>query len=220
MAVYEHPGAGGGGADGGAGPNNQGRGRFRSWQEWMMFAMGLIGLLSVLAIILSVSAIASNGSSGSSAGGVNASMNSAMSSSGGSNAGAAGAAAATTTPAKSEAVTLKIKSDTEKGKLGSDGKYHDAYLPANFTIHAGDSVTVTVYNYDDSPHSFTSPTLDPGDGINQTIKGGSETKPSKTVFTFTAPSTTGKYMWWCAMPCDPWAMSHIGYMRGYVTVSA
>jgi hypothetical protein len=39
-------------------------------------------------------------------------------------------------------------------------------------------------------------------------------------FTFTAPKKAGRYQWWCAVPCDPWAMAHDGYMRGYVTVSA
>jgi hypothetical protein len=39
-------------------------------------------------------------------------------------------------------------------------------------------------------------------------------------FTFKAPSQAGSYQWFCALPCDPWAMSHDGYMRGHITVTA
>jgi heme/copper-type cytochrome/quinol oxidase subunit 2 len=46
-------------------------------------------------------------------------------------------------------------------------------------------------------------------GVNQRISAGSETVPSKTTFTFSAPSA-GKYEWWCALPCDPYAMSTDG----------
>lgn len=115
----------------------------------------------------------------------------------------------------SESVKLVIKSDEEKGKKGSDGAWHDAFLPADFSVSAGATVSVTVYNYDDMPHSFTSDGL----GTNVTIPGGSEEKPSETTFTFHAPQKAGSYDWYCAMPCDPWAMSHDGFMRGRVTVT-
>jgi Cupredoxin-like domain len=83
------------------------------------------------------------------------------------------------TPHGSQAITLTVKSDSEHGKRGPDGSWHDAFLPAGFTVHAGESVTVTVYNYDDAPHSFTSQALD----VNQTIPGGSTNAPSTTTFT-------------------------------------
>jgi plastocyanin len=117
---------------------------------------------------------------------------------------------------KTQAVALSIRSDTEHGKLGPDGNWHDAFLPADFTVHAGDTVTVTAYNYDSEPHSFSSPSL----GVNQTIPGGSASAPQKVTFTFTAPSKSGRYQWWCALPCDPYAMATDGFMRGNVTVSA
>jgi hypothetical protein len=44
--------------------------------------------------------------------------------------------------------------------------------------------------------------------------------PTHATFTFTAPNKPGKYAWWFAVPCDPWAMAHDGFMRGYVTVTA
>jgi plastocyanin len=113
-----------------------------------------------------------------------------------------------------ENVKLVVKTDAEHGKKGPDGKWHDAFLPADFSVKAGDVVHVTVYNYDSSPHSFNSSEL----GANATILAGSETKPSKTTFTFHAPQKAGSYDWYCAMPCDPWAMAHDGYMKGRVTV--
>ena len=74
---------------------------------------------------------------------------------------------------------------------------------------------VTVYNYDDCP-TASPPT---SWGRTQTIAAGSESKPSKTTFTFHAPQKAGSYEWFCAMPCDPWAMSHDGFMKGRVTVT-
>lgn len=117
--------------------------------------------------------------------------------------------------AASESVKLVIKSDDEHGKLGSDGSWHDAFLPADFSVKAGATVQVTVYNYDDMPHTFTAMGL----GTNVEIAAGSEGKPSKTTFTFRAPQQAGSYEWYCSLPCDPWSMTHFGFMKGHVTVT-
>lgn len=182
----------------------------RVWQEWMMVAVGLIGVLSIVAIIVSIAAFAEGGTE---------SVTQLSPATGAGTGGAAPAqrSASTAAPARTEDVRLAIKSDVEHGKRGPDGKWHDAFLPADFTVHAGDKVVVTVANYDDGSHSFTSTTLGP---VNVSIPGGSATKPSETTFTFTAPSQPGTYSWYCAMPCDPWAMAHVGFMRGDVTVTA
>ncbi|MBS1884056.1 MAG: hypothetical protein JSS97_14000 [Actinobacteria bacterium] len=126
--------------------------------------------------------------------------------------GAAGAAEA---GSPTEEVGIVIKSDEEHAKRGPEGTWHDAYLPASFAVTPGATIKVTVLNYDEGEHSFTSPQL----GLNATFPGGSAKRPSKTTFTFRAPTAKGSYLWWCALPCDPWAMSHVGYMRGYVTVA-
>lgn len=170
----------------------------QAWREWMMVGIGWTALLAAIAVIISLVAVTSS----------NPHTTTVL------------AAAGSTPVGKPEAVKLVVKSDDEHGRRGSDGKWHDAFLPADFTVHAGDRVTVTVLNYDTSPHSFTSSSLGPGGLINQTIAAGSANAPSTTTFTFTAPSSPGKYSWWCAMPCDPWAMAHDGFMRGYVTVAA
>jgi FtsP/CotA-like multicopper oxidase with cupredoxin domain len=138
-------------------------------------------------------------------------------------------------------VKLTIKADA---KPGSDGKTHDAFFPTtNLSAKAGQRVRVTIYNYDDMPHSFTSPGLAkgaaipageqqmqgtpqdikvmpaPGVGIDKMVPAGSDKGPSKTIITFTAPAKAGSYIWYCKVPCDPWAMSHIGYMVGRVKVT-
>ena len=104
-------------------------------------------------------------------------------------------------------------------KLGPDGKLHDAFSPADFTVTQGRPVSVTVYNYDNMPHSVTAPLL----GLNATIVASTKKGvPAVTTFTFTA-AKAGKFLWNCDLPCDDdangWAMSHPGYMSGYITVT-
>lgn len=133
---------------------------------------------------------------------------------GGGNSGKAAASGSGSSPAV-ESVKLTVKTDEEHGKKGPEGTWHDAFLPADFSVKAGATVHVTVYNYDEAPHSFNAPDL----GTSAEIAAGGEKKPSKTTFTFKAPQKAGSYAWFCAMPCDPWAMSHNGFMKGYVTVT-
>jgi plastocyanin len=124
------------------------------------------------------------------------------------------AAATAATAVRTQSVALTVKSDTEHARKGPDGKWHDAFLPAHFTVHPGAKVTVTVTNYDSSSHTFTSPAL----GLNRRIATGSASKPSLTTFTFIAPKA-GTYTWFCRGNCDPFAMTHYGYMVGSVSVA-
>ncbi|MCL4508328.1 MAG: cupredoxin domain-containing protein [Chloroflexi bacterium] len=104
-------------------------------------------------------------------------------------------------------------------KMGPDGKMHDAFTPADFSVVQNRPVKVTVYSYDDAPHSITAPALK----LNQVI-APRKTKgtPAVTTFTFT-PTQTGKFLWNCDLPCDGdangWAMQNPGYMSGYITVT-
>ncbi|QQE78461.1 hypothetical protein [Alicyclobacillus sp. SO9] len=104
------------------------------------------------------------------------------------------------------------------GKLGPDGKKHDAFLPANFTMQKGVPVKLTIYNYDDMKHSITSPKLNLNVQANPSKKDG---KAGVTTVTFT-PKQAGTFQWNCVDPCDTdnngWAMSHSGYMMGNITV--
>ena len=109
-------------------------------------------------------------------------------------------------------VTLKIDSGPLGGTYGPNGQVVDSFSPALFAVPAGETVHVTVYNYDTAWHTFTAPSL----GLNVWFTPHvSDSQPSKTTFTFTAPRA-GYYQWNCATPCDPFSMATAGYMEGYV----
>ena len=125
------------------------------------------------------------------------------------------ASAAATDQAGVQRVSLTVVGDL---KLGSDGKLHDAFSPADFTVAAGRPVEVTVYNYDGGQHSVTAPDLKV-DALIPAHKAKGD--PSVTTFRFT-PQKAGQYMWNCAKTCDggndQWAMTQMGYMMGTITV--
>lgn len=180
------------------------RERERAWHEWMGVAVGLSAVLSILALIVSLATVGSTSTRVDVVTVPGASV-------------ANGSAPATALVPPVQALAVAIKSDSEHGRLGPDGKWHDAFLPADFTVKAGARVTITFTNYDNGPHTFTSPAL----GVNQIISGGTSLRsPHVVKLTFTAPNTPGHYAYWCSIPCDPWAMKHDGYMRGTVTVKA
>jgi len=57
---------------------------------------------------------------------------------------ATAAAALPATSTVSSHVSLVVKSDTEHARRAPDRKWHDAFLPGNFTARAGSPVVVTV----------------------------------------------------------------------------
>lgn len=91
-------------------------------------------------------------------------------------------------------------------KPGTDGKLHDAYSVTDFTVHAGQPVKLVINNTDSVPHSINSPAA----GVNILVKPGTHTY---TLLVHKA----GHFEWSCTQPCDPYSMSHLGYMRGYIT---
>ena len=118
--------------------------------------------------------------------------------------------------ANKQYIDLTIKDGLQYA--AADGKLHDSYSPADFTVQAGIPVQVTVENFDQGSHSFTSADL----GVNQIFKAAPKAgQPSVTIFTFT-PASAGSFTWHCVLPCDDpgWAMSHDGYMMGTVTVQS
>jgi hypothetical protein len=120
-------------------------------------------------------------------------------------------------PARSVAQTIKLTgaavmpstvylTASPDVKPGPDGKLHDALSVTNFVVRAGQPVKLVINNTDSSPHSINSPAA----GVNIVVRPG--------VHTYTLlVHRTGKFLWFCAYPCDPWAMMHVGYMRGYIT---
>ena len=55
-------------------------------------------------------------------------------------------------------------------------------------------------------------------GLSLMIPKGSAGHASSATVTF-RPKTRGTFVWHCMAPCDPWAMSHVGYMEGRITVA-
>jgi heme/copper-type cytochrome/quinol oxidase subunit 2 len=116
-------------------------------------------------------------------------------------------APATTAPAKT--VSLKIVGGY---KLGPDGKKHDAFSKTQFAVKVGQPLKLKINNTDDVAHSITAPVA----GVNLTIKPG--------IHTYSLVVTqAGRFQWFCIIPCDSdaggWAMSHSGFMAGYITAT-
>ncbi|NNN01667.1 MAG: hypothetical protein HKL86_07550 [Acidimicrobiaceae bacterium] len=125
--------------------------------------------------------------------------------------------AAPVVPPSSSAVPVKLEINPPPlgGVKGSDGLIHDAFVPATFTMTVGTTYDVTMYNYDTQSHSWMAPSLN----VSAVAPAGSATSPSITHFTI-KPTKAGTIQWFCALPCDKWAMAHNGFMRGFVTVKA
>jgi uncharacterized cupredoxin-like copper-binding protein len=97
-------------------------------------------------------------------------------------------------------------------KRGPDGKMHDAFSKTNFAVKVGQPTRLRIDNKDSSPHSITAP----GTGVSITVNPG--------VHTYTMLATkAGRFEWMCVIPCDSdahgWAMTHPGYMAGYITAT-
>jgi uncharacterized cupredoxin-like copper-binding protein len=156
-----------------------------------------------------------------------------LSACGGSSASAATSGSSSSTASAQSASTQTYTLEVLNGKLAGtngitapDGKGHDTFVPSHMTVKAGVPVTMTVYNYDEGPHTFTISSL----GVNETIPAHvSDTQPSVVTFTVTFPKA-GTYRFFCAMPCDAghggWAMTtdrlgkgmdQSGFMAGYVS---
>jgi hypothetical protein len=72
---------------------------------------------------------------------------------------------------------LNGKLATKYGILSTkDGIGHDTFMPSHLTLKAGVPVKMTVYNYDEGPHTFTVSNLN----INEQIKPHvSDTQPDR-----------------------------------------
>jgi plastocyanin len=106
-------------------------------------------------------------------------------------------------------VDLKVIPDY---KLGPDGKKHDAFTKTEFAVKVGQPLKLMIDNTDSQPHSITSPLA------NVSITA----MPGTHAYTLIV-SKAGKYLWYCAYPCDSdtngWAMQHPGFMSGYITAT-
>jgi heme/copper-type cytochrome/quinol oxidase subunit 2 len=97
-------------------------------------------------------------------------------------------------------------------KLGRDGKKHDAWTQTEFAVKAGRPLTLRIANADSSPHSLTS------------IEAGVNIIALPGIHTYTLlVHKRGRFHWRCMITCDTGAagraMTHPGYMSGYITAS-
>jgi plastocyanin len=91
-------------------------------------------------------------------------------------------------------------------KPGPDGQLHDAFSVTDFTVKAGQAVKLVINNTDTSDHSITAMAA----GVNIVVRPGTHT------YTLLVRKQ-GRFSWICTFPCDPYSMTHVGYMRGYIT---
>jgi hypothetical protein len=121
----------------------------------------------------------------------------------------AASTAATVKPVTPPLITLSVAGSS---KRGPDGKLHDAFSKTNFAVKVGQTTELRINNTDDAPHSITSPEA----GVSIIVMPG--------VHTYSLVArTAGRFEWTCILPCDSeaagWAMTHPGYMAGYITAT-
>jgi heme/copper-type cytochrome/quinol oxidase subunit 2 len=93
-------------------------------------------------------------------------------------------------------------------KRGPEGEKHDAFTTTEFTVRAGQPQELNIDNTDTVPHSITAPAA----GVKIVVM------PGKHTYTLLV-TQPGRYLWFCTFVCDEWAMEHVGYMSGYITVT-
>lgn len=129
----------------------------------------------------------------------------AMSSPGGGTAAQTVPASATAPAAAPKVISLKV---VPEGKRGPEGKLHDVFTVTNFSVKAGQPVTLRIDNTDTATHTITA------------AEAGVDIKVAPGTHDYTLlVSKAGRFEWNCMLPCDEWAMSHVGYMAGYITAS-
>jgi membrane fusion protein, multidrug efflux system len=174
-------------------------GRAHSQGSVALPALGGVGILASL--VMSAIALVNSGS-GATTSEIAATMTNPSSAS-----AAVGSAAPTTSQAGSLDVTIRAEY-----KLGSDGKKHDAYSQTDFAVQAGRPLTLRIDNTDNQPHSITSTQA----GVDIIALPGTHTYSMLV-------KRAGRFWWRCVMGCDTgaagWAMTHPGYMAGYITAT-
>jgi uncharacterized cupredoxin-like copper-binding protein len=119
------------------------------------------------------------------------------------------AVAAAASPVVSPLISLSVAGGN---KRGPDGKLHDSFSKTTFAVKVGQPTRLRIDNKDEGTHSITSPQT----GVSIVVLPG--------VHTYTIKATTaGRFEWLCIIPCDTdakgWAMTHPGYMAGYITAT-
>jgi hypothetical protein len=110
---------------------------------------------------------------------------------------------------RSQVLDVTIRPES---KLGLDGKRHDAYSQTEFAVKAGRPLTLRIDNTDAQPPSITSAAA----GVEIIALPGTHDYSLLV-------KSPGRYAWRCMIVCDTgatgWAMTHAGYMSGYITAT-
>ena len=97
-------------------------------------------------------------------------------------------------------------------KPGPDGKKHDAWTQTEFAVKVGKPLTLRIDNADGTPHSITSSDA----GVSIIALPGVHDYQLLV-------KKRGRFFWRCYITCDTeaggWAMTHPGYMSGYITAT-
>lgn len=184
----------------------------RRWVVWFGVAIGVVALLAGCSSAASGGGGAGTGSNGGT-------MHGGTPNGGGMGPGMMGggngtSSAPASVPPNAQRVQLVVNPQPLGGVKNPAGAVVDGFVPATFRMRVGVPVAVTVLNYDDMPHTWTSEAL----GVDAAIPAGTARSPSTTTFVID-PQAAGTFAWRCTTPCDAWAMAHDGYMRGTVTVA-
>ncbi|HZD72971.1 MAG TPA: hypothetical protein VE776_03645, partial [Actinomycetota bacterium] len=163
----------------------------RRWVVWLGAAIGVVALLAGCSSAASGgngAGIGRNGGGTMHGGTPNGGgMGPAMM--GGSN---GTSSAATSVPPGAQRVQLVVNPQPLGGVKNPTGAVVDGFIPATFRMRVGVPVAVTVRNYDDMPHTWTSAAL----GVDAAIPAGSASSPSTTTFVIN-PQAAGTFAWRC-----------------------
>ncbi len=113
------------------------------------------------------------------------------------------------TPSPAAPIDLSVAGSN---KLGPDGKMHDSLSKTDFAVKVGQPTILRINNTDSGPHSITAAAT----GVSITVRPG--------LHSYAVLATkAGRFEWVCVIPCDSaakgWAMTHPGYMAGYITAT-
>ena len=131
-------------------------------------------------------------------------------------------------------ITVTVVSAAMQIAKGTDGLFHDAFVPAFFVLKARQPTYITIVNFSQVRHTFVASGLNLAIDVKPGGRGSAgEPAPSSTTLML-AEVVPGTYTWTCTIECDghnqQWAMASrtdlvpgtyqgvFGFMGGTITV--
>jgi plastocyanin len=108
-------------------------------------------------------------------------------------------------------ITVSVVSAAMQIAKGTDGLFHDAFVPAFFVLKAGQPTYITIVNFSQVHHTFVASGLNLSIDVQPGGRGSAgEPAPSTTTLAL-AEVVPGTYTWTCTIECDGhnehWAMA-------------